>query len=64
MKSRYTVPTIFTHAVAGATIARIIAPPAFRRKPLLIAAAITAMLPDAGTVSSKRCGSPASQFWR
>src|SRR6266478_9248273 len=43
------MPTIFTHAVAGAAIAQILAPCSRRREVTLIAAAC-AMLPDADSI--------------
>ena len=43
------MPTIFSHAVAGAAVAAVLAP-AQARKPIMVAAAICAMLPDADAI--------------
>ena len=43
------MPTIFSHALAGAAIAQVLAPEP-SRKPLTVAAAMCAMLPDADTI--------------
>src|SRR5258708_39722150 len=46
---RVAMPTIFTHAVAGASLAQMLAPDSHRRAVTALAA-VTAMLPDADVI--------------